>query len=309
MWCGSGVTKTKPSETLFVMVPEAVTAAEVGELFEASPGFMGWRTVRRMVFVDFHTTQASTAAMRRFQAYDAFACNRATGAQDRRRTPVRLAIDFDKDSREKRNRQYERQRECALRDARERSETAYACTVCGTRAFSLRDSAKLSMQPKRKTDGSYAIDTAALLTDLRVADGGMKLLRRAKGVERQYRLHCCDCCVALGYVSAPLSMVSRFTYVFQDAVNEVAPRRPVAASCLSSTAPTAVDTTGVDTATAAAVAKPVPGQVEVHASVGREADSGDIQRLTVAEIKAAFAATALRTALASPVASAKADQS
>ena len=210
VWCGTGVTKTKPSPTLFVMVPDAVSTEEVGELFRACTGFLGWRAVRRMVFVDFNSVQGSTSAMRRFQGYNEFVGTKKQQA--------RLAIDFDKDSRDKRNREYEKEREAKLRDAREMDLVPYNCSICGTTVFKLRNQATLEAQPRRKTDSSIALDTTHVLVDLRVTSGGVKLLRRDKGTERQHRINCCNCGVPLGYKSSPLDIPSRWVYIFSGAV-------------------------------------------------------------------------------------------
>ena len=192
------------------MVPDAVSTEEVGELFRACTGFLGWRAVRRMVFVDFNSVQDSTSAMRRFQGYNEF-----VGAKKRQ---ARLAIDFDKDSRDKRNREYEKEREAKLRDAREMDLVPYNCSICGTTVFKLRNQATLEAQPRRKTDSSIALDTTHVLVDLRVTSGGVKLLRRDKGTERQHRINCCNCGVPLGYKSSPLDIPSRWVYIFSGAV-------------------------------------------------------------------------------------------
>ena len=261
VWCGTGVTRTKPSPTLFVMVPDAVTTAEVGELFRACTGFLGWRTVRRMVFVDFNSTQDSTSAMRRFQGYSDFA------GQKGRKT--RLAIDFDKDSRDKRNREYEKEREAKLRDARERDLAPYTCSICGTTVFKLRNQATLEAQPTRKTDGSHALDTTTVLVDLRVTSGGVKLLRRDKGTERQHRINCCDCGVPLGYKSSPLDVPSRWLYIFGGAVARKArPSAPLNVACADEA-------------------------IEADCDVRSTAVEPAIKHLTAGEIKRQFAEKAL----------------
>ena len=69
VWCGDGVTKTTPSPTLFIILPPGCRAEDIGPLFVPLPGCVGWRSVRSMVFVDFHTTAYATAAMRKYQNY------------------------------------------------------------------------------------------------------------------------------------------------------------------------------------------------------------------------------------------------
>lgn len=75
VWIGEGVTKTKQSRTLFitmvldilmliidlliicVQIPHSVGLEEVEDLFKPEPGFIAFRTVRRMAFIDFDEIQ------------------------------------------------------------------------------------------------------------------------------------------------------------------------------------------------------------------------------------------------------------
>lgn len=72
MWSGAAasaaVTRTKPSKTLFVAsLPSAVNLSDVEGLFAAQPGFVRWRTHRRLGFCDFMTEFHSASAMRSLQ--------------------------------------------------------------------------------------------------------------------------------------------------------------------------------------------------------------------------------------------------
>ena len=79
VWCGDGVTKTKPSPTLFIILPPGARAEDIGPLFVPLTGCIGWRAVRSMVFVDFHTAQHATAAMRKYQNFTDYPTTTADG--------------------------------------------------------------------------------------------------------------------------------------------------------------------------------------------------------------------------------------
>ena len=79
VWCGDGVTKTKPSPTLFIILPPGARAEDIGPLFVPLTGCIGWRAVRSMVFVDFHTAQHATAAMRKYQNFADYPTTTADG--------------------------------------------------------------------------------------------------------------------------------------------------------------------------------------------------------------------------------------
>jgi hypothetical protein len=53
----------------FVQLPKNTEARTVESLFRTEPGFVGFRTVRHMCFVDFENERQSTAAMRKYQGY------------------------------------------------------------------------------------------------------------------------------------------------------------------------------------------------------------------------------------------------
>ena len=146
----------------------------VADLFEKEPGFLAFRTVRRMVFVDFNTAQSATLAMRKHQ-------NTRLRPSDARG----IAIDFDKDKREKRNRNFEQVNRTHLdRQERERQMTRYSCVLCGCTALKLAQPARLEKLPKRKTDGSIVVDEEKHLRDLGLYEGEAKRIKREKGIER-----------------------------------------------------------------------------------------------------------------------------
>ena len=164
---------------------------------------------------------------------------------------------------------FPKEREAKLRDARERDLAPYTCSICGTTVFKLRNQATLEAQPTRKTDGSHALDTTTVLVDLRVTSGGVKLLRRDKGTERQHRINCCDCGVPLGYKSSPLDVPSRWLYIFGGAVARKArPSAPLNVACADEA-------------------------IEADCDVRSTAVEPAIKHLTAGEIKRQFAEKAL----------------
>ena len=93
----NAVTRTKQSSTLFVTnIPPSVGMGAVEEVFMHDEGFHAFRTVRRMAFADFESIRHATASMRLHQGHKFEGHAHGKG----------LAIDYDKDSRDKRNRQY-----------------------------------------------------------------------------------------------------------------------------------------------------------------------------------------------------------
>jgi hypothetical protein len=52
VWTGIGITKTKPQPTIFVTnIPHDCELEQVERLFVNLPGYIGFRTVRRLAFV------------------------------------------------------------------------------------------------------------------------------------------------------------------------------------------------------------------------------------------------------------------
>ena len=62
----------------------------------------------------------------------------------------------------------------------------------------------MSRQPKRKADGSFVVQ-AALLPKLSMQEGEKKLIKREKGIEKQFRWSCAGegCGLTLCYQSTP----------------------------------------------------------------------------------------------------------
>lgn len=105
VWNGVGMTHTKQCPTLIVAnVPRSVNERAVSDLFKKQPGFFALRCVRGMYFVDFDGVASATNAMIKCQNH-AFAGHERDGGHG-----SGIAIDYDKDSRDKRNKQYERNR-------------------------------------------------------------------------------------------------------------------------------------------------------------------------------------------------------
>jgi hypothetical protein len=199
-------------------------------LFGKASGFVGVRTVRKMCFVDFDSIKASTAAMVKYQSYRLHADHAG------------LTIDYDKDAGVARKRKAEdtQARESRLHQAQ---SSDYYCSACGTKALQT-DGKLLSALPTRGTDGAVVVDEGQQLAEARPAlvKRGVSLLhalptgvrhvnlasyaqlllddmgeplriKRAKGVERQYRLCCRSCRQPIGYRSTPTCTDGSFLYV------------------------------------------------------------------------------------------------
>ena len=91
------MTKTAQSPTLFVTnIPAGLPTAALEALFEHDAGYDGIRTVRHMVFIDFHDIKSATRSMQlhnnsKFQGYA---------------VKQGIMIDYDKDPRGKRNKAF-----------------------------------------------------------------------------------------------------------------------------------------------------------------------------------------------------------
>eukprot|EP00041_Stephanoeca_diplocostata_P008523 m.126241 g.126241 ORF g.126241 m.126241 type:complete len:254 (+) comp17364_c0_seq2:255-1016(+) len=108
VWNGLGTTRTKQSPTLFVTnIPREVFGSvkyqeEMDTLFGSDPGFFQVRIVRGMCFVDFESVADATRAMIAHQNHRFPNTGLHRGG---------LLIDYDKDSRIKRNRAYEKSKQ------------------------------------------------------------------------------------------------------------------------------------------------------------------------------------------------------
>lgn len=215
IWIGKGiVTKTPPAPTLIVMgLPPGGAVADVRALFEMDPGFVNFRTARRLCFVTFETAKHAVAAARRHQGEKLAGCGDEAG----------ISIDFDKDPTAKRNKQHERQRMQQSGRQGGRGPLPLVCLACGARALELGPTEFLRELPKRATDGAsvlsldppqhkpslaqgatqpHPLDEALL--DAAAAPGKTVRVRRAKGLERQCRLFCDGCGLPVAYMQRAL---------------------------------------------------------------------------------------------------------
>lgn len=219
VWAGGGVTRTKPSPTLFIAgIPRGSSRAEVEALFRKEVGFNAARTVGRMLFIDFASTTYALQAMRAYQG-----------------KPIgegHLVIDFDKDvdaaARAKR-RKTQMEAEEVTRLAN--SLTLYHCMICkDTRVFALApiDNTHFMDMPKRST-GDTVVDEAKFLRHCDLVPSGPepKLIRREGGLERRWELLCPKCKLPVAYRSTPPAVAGApaaapppgsYLYVLPDAV-------------------------------------------------------------------------------------------
>ena len=57
----------------------------------------------------------------------------------------------------------------------------------------------LDQMPQRSTDHSYCVDEVKYLRNVNVVKGELKLVKREKGIEKQYPLNCTLCDVTVAY--------------------------------------------------------------------------------------------------------------
>lgn len=209
----NGTTRTKANTTLFVSfrgakpaIPDEQRSALAERMFSEIPGYVGVRQVRGMCFVDFDSIKASTAAMMRYQ-----------GQQG-------MTIDYDKDVGVAGKRRRENA-ESTKRSQHEAQSCSYFCAACGTKALKT-SGMLLSAMPTRSTDSARVIDEAAALETLLlepIPSAQPALVRRTKGVEKQYRLGCRSCGAHIAYRShaAPLADGKpQYLYVHASEVRE-----------------------------------------------------------------------------------------
>ena len=207
-------TRTKANTTLFVSfrdarppVPDEQRAALAERMFAEVPGYLGVRQVRGMCFVDFETIKASTAAMMRYQGQKG------------------VVVDYDKDVGVAGKRRRE-STETAKRSQHEAQSASYYCAVCGTKALKT-DGALLSSMPTRSTDGARVVDEGSALQQLLLDEpppsAPPALVRRPKGVEKQYRLSCRSCKEPIAYRSVLAKAEGKYLYVHAAAVRERPP--------------------------------------------------------------------------------------
>jgi len=212
VWAGQGVTRTKPSRTLFIAgIPRGSDRGDIEGLFKGELGFSAVRAVGRMLFVDFVSEVYAIAAMRKHQG-------RAVGSGG-----DALLIDFDRDAgaavRAKKRTQANEQEE-AQRQAN--TLVPYYCMLCKSqRLFALApiDGVMLMAMPKRSS-GDYCVDEAKFLkhSDMLPLGGEPKLIKRAGGIERRFELVCPTCRLPVAYRPVPLEAPTQYLYVRPDAV-------------------------------------------------------------------------------------------
>lgn len=203
----ASATRTPANSTLFVsnfgQVPQAEVVASIERLFGEMRGFTGVRKVRAVCFVDFDSVKAATTAMVKFQGHQLHP------------NDAGLKIDYDKDKGVARKRKLEDEQQQERRIHQANSDD-YRCAVCGTQA--LRTSGVLlSVLPTRSTDNAIVVDESKQLAELLLdcADDPV-LIRRPKGIERQYRLCCRSCRQAIAYRATPTPQ--SFLYVLQGSI-------------------------------------------------------------------------------------------
>eukprot|EP00271_Cylindrocystis_brebissonii_P013275 TRINITY_DN32998_c0_g1_i1.p1 TRINITY_DN32998_c0_g1~~TRINITY_DN32998_c0_g1_i1.p1 ORF type:complete len:487 (+),score=99.33 TRINITY_DN32998_c0_g1_i1:534-1994(+) len=195
------------SRTLYVTnVAPGTQTDELEGLFRDLEGFIAFRRVRSMGFVDFQEKQQATVAMWK------------TNGHKFRPHHDGLLVSYDKDDSEERGGWSMRTREEEKRRRMEADATRvmYRCSACSHFCFKL--ARPITDMPERKTDKSRVVDTGKDLVYLVCVKGGTKLLKREKGIEKQFRYNCelCDICVA--YRPVPYEQESKFIYVFPEAV-------------------------------------------------------------------------------------------
>jgi hypothetical protein len=174
-----------------------------------------------MVFVDFKSVVQATNAMRKCQGHVFEGCTKG------------IAIDYDKDPKSKRNRNYENQRKVEIKADLSRFQTKYSCAICGTRCLTLgkgpdTSNTVLEKLPKRST-GDTVVDEAKFIADVRVSRGPAKIVKRPKGNEKQYRLNCTQCGICICYRPKPMEQENKYMYILPDALKPEGGQSPVAA--------------------------------------------------------------------------------
>jgi hypothetical protein len=209
VYAGGRITHTRQSPTLFVTnLDPSVCLESVAALFSAEPGFIAFRTVRRMCFIDYASVHDANAAMRK--------------RQNHRFTPDSkpMLIDYDKDSRDKRDRQFTKQVAREIDEQEDVELVELSCSACSAfvlklRILSPRCFAKL---PRRPVDSAVVVDTAKHLVEMQLIRGEERAIRREAGVEMQYRLCCRACKLPCAYASTPFDERIVFLFLMTDAL-------------------------------------------------------------------------------------------
>lgn len=200
------------SPTLYVTnLPPNARAEDLEKLYADMEGFIACRKVRNMCFVDFEEKQQATNAMYQTSGHK-------LGPLDEG-----LLVSYDKDDSEERGgssvrlKEWEKRRRAEI----EATRVLYQCSICNHFCFKL--ARPLEQMPERKTDGSRVVDARGDLVAVACVKGGTKLLKREKGVEKQFRYNCELCNVCVAYRPVPYEEDSKYIYVFPEAVDTRTP--------------------------------------------------------------------------------------
>ncbi len=106
----------------------------------------------------------------------------------------------------------------AQRGERARKTPGLVCVLThAPAARASRAARKLADLPKRST-GDHAVSEATELLKVSLVRGDAKRIRRAGGIERQYRLNCPECGVFIAYRPVPYDEPSPLFYIVSDAL-------------------------------------------------------------------------------------------
>lgn len=137
-------------------MPTDVDPAEVGRLFAGEIGFLDFKPVRKMAFIQFDTEKNAAAALRRLQGHT---------VQDGSRP---LVLQFDHGAMHDSG-SYVDKRRSALLDAELAGTIPYCCTACRTEILRLVAAWPLLSSPRRTVDGSFAVEEKTALRKLMAA--------------------------------------------------------------------------------------------------------------------------------------------
>jgi hypothetical protein len=178
----------------------------VEKLFSGEAGYIGTRYKKDLMFVDFDSIKSATNAMRKHQGWKKSDYSRG------------ILIDYDKDERYKRNMAYEKEKESKMLAI---SSGDYFCSVCGSPALRVEAKVKFENLKKRSTDSSYALpEDTDYIREMYFVSGSTKVVERAKGLEKQWRLNCKGCGVWCAYRCTPPESKSSFLYILGNSLTD-----------------------------------------------------------------------------------------
>jgi hypothetical protein len=131
-----------------------------------------------------------------------------------------LVVDYDKDTGKNTREQTRVDTSALMSQAHENALRVY-CAACGTKGLELINVKAFPGKLKtRRTDDSLVLKQAKHVLTMRLSRGEEKLLQREAGMERQYRLNCTRCDMALAYRPVAATETCDFLYVFDGAMRE-----------------------------------------------------------------------------------------